>query len=257
MSRLVSMEVFRNQASRAAQVYREEGLAACFGKMFQVPMNLAKSSLCRLQIKTLDRDARIEELVDFVCRSNAIGAIQVNSELIRMLEVVRQRKPRTVVEIGTADGGTLFLLCSVAPSDALIASIDLPGGKFGGGYSSLKIPLYREFAHGSQKIHLLRGNSHSDEMFNELVAVLSGRPVEFLFIDGDHTYEGAKRDFELYSPLVSKGGIIGFHDIAADPATGYGTGKVWNEVKSAHKWQEIIADPNQKAFGIGLLEKLE
>jgi len=46
---------------------------------------------------------------------------------------------------------------------------------------------------------------------------LNGEPLDFLFIDGDHTYEGVKRDFEMYSPLVRNGGIIAFHDIVKHP----------------------------------------
>jgi predicted O-methyltransferase YrrM len=43
--------------------------------------------------------------------------------------------------------------------------------------------------------------------------ILDDRKVDFLFIDGDHTYEGVTRDFEMYSPLVKRGGIIAIHDI--------------------------------------------
>jgi hypothetical protein len=31
---------------------------------------------------------------------------------------------------------------------------------------------------------------------------LGGERVDFIFIDGDHTYEGVKRDFEMHSPLM-------------------------------------------------------
>ena len=37
-------------------------------------------------------------------------------------------------------------------------------------------------------------------------------PISFLYIDGDHTYEGVKSDFELWEPKVKIGGTIGFHD---------------------------------------------
>ena len=37
-------------------------------------------------------------------------------------------------------------------------------------------------------------------------------PFNFLFIDGDHSYEGCKADFEAWSPLVKPGGMIAFHD---------------------------------------------
>ena len=42
--------------------------------------------------------------------------------------------------------------------------------------------------------------------------ILYKRVIDFLFIDGDHTYEGVKRDFEMCSLLVRKGGIIAFLD---------------------------------------------
>ena len=36
--------------------------------------------------------------------------------------------------------------------------------------------------------------------------------IDFLHIDGDHTYEGVKLDWELYSPKVRPGGYITVHD---------------------------------------------
>jgi hypothetical protein len=36
--------------------------------------------------------------------------------------------------------------------------------------------------------------------------------IDFLFIDGDHSHEGVKKDFELYSTILSEKGIIMLHD---------------------------------------------
>tara|TARA_Y100000592_G_scaffold100635_1_gene181626 strand:+ start:1407 stop:2006 length:600 start_codon:yes stop_codon:yes gene_type:complete len=36
--------------------------------------------------------------------------------------------------------------------------------------------------------------------------------IDYLHIDADHTYEGVKNDFELYSTLLSENGIISIHD---------------------------------------------
>lgn len=36
--------------------------------------------------------------------------------------------------------------------------------------------------------------------------------IDFLHIDADHHYDGVKRDWELYSPLVAEGGVITLHD---------------------------------------------
>ncbi len=41
--------------------------------------------------------------------------------------------------------------------------------------------------------------------------VLQDIKIDVLFIDGDHTYEGVKKDFELYSNLLSENGIIVIH----------------------------------------------
>jgi predicted O-methyltransferase YrrM len=37
-------------------------------------------------------------------------------------------------------------------------------------------------------------------------------PFDFVFVDGDHTYEGLRGDWEAWSPLVGPGGIIALHD---------------------------------------------
>lgn len=42
--------------------------------------------------------------------------------------------------------------------------------------------------------------------------VLQDIKIDVLFIDGDHSYEGVKKDFDLYSNIISENGIIVFHD---------------------------------------------
>lgn len=39
------------------------------------------------------------------------------------------------------------------------------------------------------------------------------RPIRLLFIDGDHSYEASKQDFEAWSPHVVPGGVIALHDV--------------------------------------------
>lgn len=41
-------------------------------------------------------------------------------------------------------------------------------------------------------------------------------PIDLLFVDGDHTYEGVKRDWELFSPHVRPFGFVVFHDTMWD-----------------------------------------
>lgn len=79
---------------------------------------------------------------------------------------------------------------------------------------------------------------------------MNGKEIGLLFIDGDHRYEGVKRDFELYSAEVSDGGMIVFHDIA-NPK--FGVQEFWREVKGEFKSEEVIEE--EGSFGIGIIHK--
>ncbi|MBI4351138.1 MAG: class I SAM-dependent methyltransferase [Elusimicrobia bacterium] len=179
---------------------------------------------------------------------------QVRSEIKELAGLVAGLKPSCVLEIGTAAGGTLFLFSRLASPDARIISVDLPRGRFGGGYYSWRIPLYRSFPDPGQRLSLLRADSHSQATFERVGGQLGGRKLDFLFIDGDHTYEGAKRDFEMYSGLVRKGGVVAFHDIVEHPVgEGCGVHRFWREIKAQFPHRELIEDKEQKWAGIGVL----
>jgi predicted O-methyltransferase YrrM len=79
---------------------------------------------------------------------------------------------------------------------------------------------------------------------------LKGNAADFLFIDADHTAKGVRADYSLYSPLVRKGGIIAFHDIAITNAE-YGVRALWGELKEKHQTRDILGKP--RPYGIGLL----
>lgn len=85
-------------------------------------------------------------------------------------------------------------------------------------------------------------------------SILKDRQIDFLFIDGDHTYEGVKKDFHMYSPLVRKGGIVALHDICSGPPEMAGAAnKFWNEVKRGYIHKEIVNRSDQEGYGIGVL----
>lgn len=123
-----------------------------------------------------------------------------------------------------------------------------------GGYPRLKGLLFKRFALGGQRVELLRADSHDPRTLERVRSLLRGRSVDFLFIDGDHSYEGVKRDYEMYSGLVKEGGIIAFHDIVRHPPeTGCEVHRFWNEIKNRYKYIEIVRDWGQGWAGIGVL----
>jgi len=216
---------------------------------------------CWLDLRRIRETSDVCEPVDFAF-AHCISPFQDRSELVEFMRIVASFKPRTCLEIGTAAGGTLFVLCRVSDPRATVISIDLPRGRFGAGYHPIKIPLYRSFAARGQSLHLLREDSHQPVTLCRVKRILRGRPLDYLFLDGDHTYEGVRQDFEVYSPLVRKRGIVAFHDIArfcGDSALagskrcGGEVPRFWDEVKTAHKCQEIVSRPEVGGYGIGIL----
>jgi predicted O-methyltransferase YrrM len=55
-------------------------------------------------------------------------------------------------------------------------------------------------------VEVLQGHSHQ-------VAPGFERPIDLLFLDGDHSYEGVRRDFIDWAPKVQQGGFLCMHDV--------------------------------------------
>lgn len=188
----------------------------------------------------------------FQYANSFFAPIQVEDEIVNLVDDVRRLAPATVLELGTSMGGTLYLWTRLATSNATLVSVDLPGGKFGGGYSTLRTPLYQRFARDQQQLHLLRANSHDADSLNRVKAIFRQTPVDLLFIDGDHTYEGVKQDWEMYHHLVRPGGMVVFHDIAMN----YDDTQVkrfWDELKPTVRHREYAYHP-RGFYGIGVVE---
>ena len=168
------------------------------------------------------------------------GALQKMNELSALLAFLETRPLKTVVEIGTAAGGTFYSWCQISDPEATIVSIDLPGGEFGGGYGEAAIPVFSGYKQPGQTVHFLREDSHDLNTRNQLEDLLKGEKIDFLMIDGDHTYSGVKQDWELYSPLVNPGGLVAFHDTLPHP--NFPTCEVdrfWQELKGGFRHFEF------------------
>lgn len=245
-----------SKITTAKDVFLKEGPFRLFTRSFtQFVLPFLYLPFCFLAVKKAKRGARdVRQLIEFTF--NACGGyfapMQVKSELASFMESARDQKPQVVMEIGTARGGSLFLLAQMAPKDSLIISLDIPGGKLGG-YPSWKIPLYKSFASGRQKIAIVKADSHDKKTVGKIEQILGGRKIDLLFIDADHTYQGVKRDFDLYSPLVKSGGRVAFHDVATKiPATPKSEVDIfWIELKEKFEYKEFVEDWQQGWAGIG------
>jgi cephalosporin hydroxylase len=144
---------------------------------------------------------------------------------------------QTYMEIGVAAGGTFALMSTLFPGTKI--GIDKPTPIGDDVKGSGQMILFDQIEkrdlllkkHCGENIHLLALDSHEEATLSEVEKVLSGKIVDFLFIDGDHTYKGVKEDYKMYSPLVRKGGVIAFHDIQVNPkAPACEVPKFWAEL---------------------------
>ena len=227
----------------------------------KLPPKLAEACaflLAWLMLRTKKLDSQ-EELLNFtfgITGSLVCFPWQDRHEIAGLLQILAQRKPVVMIEIGSLSGGTLLLFCRTISSKAEIISIDFPdrSARFPG-YKWYRSALFGAFKLKDQKMFVLEGNSCADSTLSKVRSILKGRKADFIFIDGDHRYEGVKKDFEIYGPMVSRSGIIAFHDIAAHPDKSQcDVNRLWKEIDNGrYDKKEIIQNPDSIWCGIGVL----
>lgn len=194
----------------------------------------------------------LEEVVDWAMNFGGGGymtvrTLQIPAEITQLAKAVQAIKPKIIVEIGTARGGTLLIWSYLASKRVITCDLN---------DMSLQRPLFSQFPPpGSNcQVTLLSGNSHEASFKARLAQELNGEKADFMFIDGDHTESGVEADYNDYKEFVRPGGLIAFHDIVEkQPFTTNQVYPFWQRVKVGADVQEFVADPNQCGFGIGLL----
>ena len=79
----------------------------------------------------------------------------------------------------------------------------------------------------------LLGDSAAPSTIAKLQRALGGRMIDLLFIDGNHSYEGAKRDYEAYYPLTRH--LVALHDLLCETHADVKVGELWRELKRKAK----------------------
>jgi predicted O-methyltransferase YrrM len=190
-----------------------------------VGKNLIHASVLRdpatMRFRNVDQwpaDVRGFEDLAFLFSSNqlnhGVASLQID-EAALLFRVARDARSGPFVEIGRFKGGSTLVFATALPAGIELWSYDLhvalrpdmPGEQLD---AELRDALSRYGL--ADKVHLLVADSRTVEPPPE--------PLELLFIDGDHSYEGAKADFERWGTFLRPGGHLLFHD-AVDRG-GYG-----------------------------------
>lgn len=153
-----------------------------------------------------------------------IPGLSINNQLQGLSElawyvankVAREFKDeeRWMLEIGSYMGESTQVFAYTGAFDHILA-IDPHDGHeefndiFGYDWETVK----REFNINTRHFNNIRLiNDYSYNVVDHMV----DEGFHFIYIDGDHTYEGVKRDIEMMLPKVKKGGFIGGHDFSAE-----------------------------------------
>lgn len=164
------------------------------------------------------------------------GIQQHEKEWKEVIELLNDKD--TVIEIGSYAGGSTFTLAETVKE---VICID---------------PINRWDAGRYKNITKFVGYSHDEK--DNVKEYLGRRKASMLIIDGDHSKESVLRDYELYEPLVKKGGVIVFHDIVdthEHRRQGCFVNLAWDEIKDADSI-EILADKDQTWGGTGIIFKV-
>jgi len=142
-------------------------------------------------------------------------------ELIAINALVVSRRPQALFEIGTFDGRTTLNMASNASQEAVVHTLDLP--RAGLAFTRLPIApgdkafIAKEISGGryrgkdaEKKIVTLSGDSAAFDFSEYLNA------MDFVFIDGSHSYEYVLSDSHLALRLLREGrGVVLWHDYGA------------------------------------------
>jgi len=117
-----------------------------------------------------------------------------------LFRLARSRPAARILEIGRWRGGSTFLFAVASDQDSIVTSIDIAPQNDQLLQTALK---KNNLAH---KIELLIGNSSDSEVRRDF--------YDLIFVDGNHSYEGAARDYDHWKKAVKPGGHLAFHNAA-------------------------------------------
>jgi len=170
--------------------------------------------------------------------------------------LIRSLKPKRLLCIGSRHGYIPAIMAQ-ACKDSKIGLVDFVDAGFdqdeanhwtGVGYwkTDKGINCFNRYGLNDWiKLHIMKSEKYIKQ---------NSCKYKYIYIDGDHSYEGVKKDFQMCWPLLENGGFMVFHDInvVGKKVEGeYGVHKLWGELKSKYKGIQFV----NAYSGLGLIQK--
>jgi hypothetical protein len=163
-------------------------------------------------------------------------------------DLVRWMRPARIGELGVHWGTSFFAFAQAVkdgrmPGTELVGVDTFEGEDHAGRYG----PEVFETVQRVVREHFPRQTITLHKMFfRDALARVEDGSLDLLHIDGLHTFEAVKDDFESWLPKVAPEGVVLFHDVAPD--TGYGSTDFWNQLIGQHPGFAF-----EHSWGLGVL----
>jgi predicted O-methyltransferase YrrM len=147
---------------------------------------------------------------------DTIFSHMTTAEKIAIYNTIKKFKKKIVAaEIGSYLGASACFICSALKSNDKLICIDTWGNdamQYGNDIDGEKRDTYTEFTNNTSNFNgsIIKLRGWSTDVIGQVRTITD--TLDFLFIDGDHNYDGVKKDWDLYSPFLKKGSVIAFHD---------------------------------------------
>jgi len=183
-----------------------------------------------------------------------IRLVQHEDEFYELFKKVHALQPKVYVQIGSFQGACEIVLSRACEEHAVIISID---NETAGRTGESRIPALQmsssKLCANGFRAFVIQGNSEHKDTIQGIKNLLIGLEIDFLYIDGGHSFDQSLSDFNNYKGFVREDGLIAIHDINENCGKDVSTPMVWRLIKQdiQYKTEEIILC--EKDGGVGMV----